>query len=171
MNTASLRTGLLKWVVVLLLAAMVLGAAAMAYWLPVQGYSATCKKSEIITCELERETSNDHRTWQVVLGSNAIATVKIQPRRRESARVLLYLSSSSQTTFAAEFEGTSALAEAEVAAAQLNRVFSSAIPASVRVVAHPPVYFRWLIWGGIGLLVVFVLVIYRELFKPGASDQ
>ena len=110
MITASLRTGLLKWIVAVLLAAMVLGAAAMAYWLPVQGY-------------------------------------------------------------AAEFEGGSALAEADAAAAQLNRVFSSEIPASVHVVAHPPGYFRWLIWAGIGLLVVFVLVIYRELFKPGASDQ
>ncbi|CAN5169621.1 hypothetical protein BH11PSE14_BH11PSE14_11500 [soil metagenome] len=170
MITASLRTGLLKWIVAVLLAAMVLGAAAMAY-LPVQGYSVTCKKSEMIICELQRETSSDHGTWQAVLGTSAIAAVKIQPRRRGSARVLLYLSSSSQTIFAAEFEGGSALAEAEAAAAQLNRVFSSEIPASVHVVAHPPGYFRWLIWAGIGLLVVFVLVIYRELFKPGASDQ
>ncbi len=171
MITASLRTNILKWVLAALLAAMVVGAAAMAYWLPVQGYSVTCNKSEMISCELQRETSSDHRTWQVVLGTNAIATVKIQPMRRGSTRVLLYLISNSQTVFAAEFEGGSALADAEAAAAELNRVFSSAIPASGRVEAHSPAYFKWLIWGGICFLLVFVLAIYRELFRLERQPQ
>ena len=166
MPVSSLRTELLKWVVAALLAATLVGVAAMAYWLPVQGYSVTCKKSELISCELERETSSGFQTWQVALGAKAIATVKVKPRRRGSSRVLLYLNSSSQAVFAAEFEGGAAVAQAEAAAAELNRVFSSATPASGRVVARPPSYFTWLVWGGISFLVLFVLVIYRELFSP-----
>ena len=87
-------------------------------------------------------------------------------RRRGSARVFLHLISGSQAVFAAEFEGGAAVVQAEEAAAELNRVFSSATPASVRVVASPPSYFRWLTWGGIGFLGMLVLVIYRALFGP-----
>ena len=166
MPTSSLRTELLKWVVAVLLAALLVGAAAMAYWLPVQGYSVICEKSTLISCVLERETFSNQRTWQVAFGTQAIATVKIQPRRRGATRVFLYLSSNSQTIFAAEFEDGAAVAQAEAAAAELNRVFSSAEPASVRVVARPPAYFTWLIWGGIAFFGMFVLVIYRALFNP-----
>lgn len=168
MPVSSLRTELLKWVVAALLAALLMGAAAMAYWLPVQGYSITCAKAVLISCELQRDTWSNQRTWQVALGSEAIATVKVQPRRRGTARVFLYLNSSSQAVFAAEFEDDAAVAQAEAAAAaaELNRVFSSAVPASVRVVAHPPAYFTWLIWGGITFLGMLVLVIYRALFNP-----
>ncbi len=172
MIVSSLRTELLKWVVAVLLAAMLLGAAAMAYWLPVKGYSVTCEKSAQISCEVQRETSNDHQTWQVALGTKAVATIKIQPRRRGSARVFLYLSSNSQTVFAAEFEDGAAAAQAEAAAAELNRVFSSVAPASVRVVARPPAYFTWLTWVGIGFLGILVLAIYRRLFRsaPRPND-
>ncbi len=52
MIAASLRTNILKWVLVALLAAMLVGAIAMAYWLPVIGYSVTCDKSELISCEI-----------------------------------------------------------------------------------------------------------------------
>ena len=140
MPVSSLRTELLKWVVAALLAALLVGAAAMAYWLPVQGYSITCAKAVLISCELQRDTLSNQRTWQVALGSEAIATVKVQPRRRGAARVFLYLNSSSQAVFAAEFEDGAAVAQAEAAAAELNRAFSSAVPASVRVVSHPPAY-------------------------------
>ncbi|MGB4812544.1 MAG: hypothetical protein WBP13_08720 [Methylophilaceae bacterium] len=157
------RTEFFKWVVAVLLAAMLVGAATMAYWFTVYGYSVTCHKSDLISCEVQRETFSDRHTWQVALGTQAVATVKIQPRRRGSARVLLFLNSGPQNFFAAEFEGGAAVAQAEAAAAQLNHVFFSSVPASVRVVARPPAYFTWLIWGGIGFLGMFVLVICRAL--------
>ncbi len=165
MIATSLRTNTLKWVLVALLAAMLVGAIAMAYWLPIIGYSVTCDKSELISCEIRRDRFADSQSWQVALGTQAVATVNIQPRRLGSARTLLYLSSSSQTFFAAEFEGGEAVAQAEESAAKLNRVFSSTVPASASIAAHPPAYFTWLIWIGIGLLGMFVLVIYRQLFN------
>ena len=127
MTNSSSRTEILKWIVAALLAAMLVGAAALAYWLPVNGYTVTCEKTEIVSCELQRETSSVSQTSQVSLG---------------------------------------AVAHAEAAAAQLNRVFSSATPASATIVVRPPAYFTWMIWGGLGFLALLVLAIYRELFKP-----
>ncbi|MEO7253522.1 MAG: hypothetical protein ABIZ64_04675, partial [Casimicrobium sp.] len=75
------------------------------------------------------------------------------------------MSSSSLAVFAAEFEGVSAIAEAETAAAELNRAFSATTPACARVEARAPSYLRWLAWGGICLLAMFVLVIFRALFR------
>ena len=37
---------------------------------------------------------------------------------------------------------------------------------SARVEARPPAYLAWLTWGGIGLLGLFVLIIYRALCRP-----
>ena len=102
MTTNLSRTELLKWVVVALLAAVLVGGAAMAYWLPVSSYIVTCKKLETTSCELQREATSEHRTWQVELATKAIATVRIQPVRRGSPRVLLYLVSNSEEFFAAE---------------------------------------------------------------------
>lgn len=166
MPDASLRTEILKWVVTTLLAGMLLGAVAMVYRLPVQGYSVTCEKSEQISCQLERDTSEGLQTLQVALGTQAIATVEVKPRRRGPSRVFLYLNSSSQAVFAAEFEGGAAVDQANAAAAELNRLFFAASSGSARVVARPPSYLAWLAWGGVGLLGMFVLVIYRELFSP-----
>ena len=166
MTNSSSRTEILKWVVAALLAAMLVGAAALAYWLPVNGYTVTCEKTEIVSCELQRETSSVSQTSQVSLGANASAKVKLQPRRRGASRVFLYVNSGSQSFFAAEFEDSAAVAHAEAAAAQLNRVFSSATPASATIVVRPPAYFTWMIWGGLGFLALLVLAIYRELFKP-----
>lgn len=156
----------LKWVVAALLAAMLVDVVVVAYRIPVKRYIVTCEKSQMISCELQRETSADHQTWQGTLGPHAVARVKIQPVRRGAARVLLDLDSGSQAFFAAEFEGGAAGAHAEAAASELNHVFSSAVPASVRVVARPPTYLAWMMWGGIGFLGMIVLVIYRELFRP-----
>ena len=164
--THSPRTTFLKWGLALLLAAILVGAVAMAYWLPVQGYVVACEKSEQISCRLQRETFSDQTTWQLAFGKAAIAIVKVQPRRRGADRVFLYLSSGPQNVFAAEFEGDTALAQAEAAAAALNHVFSSSTPASARVEARPPAYLAWLTWGGIGLLGLFVLIIYRALCRP-----
>lgn len=160
----SVQTDLLKWVVAVLLALMLVGISAVAYWLPVKSYAVTCTKSDLIICVIERETFNSHQSWQTALGTKAIATVTTQPRRRGSSRVLLYLNSSSQNVFAAEFEGGEALTQAEAAATTLNRAFSSLSPASAHIVARPPAYFNWLLWGGIIFLGLFVLIIYRELF-------
>jgi hypothetical protein len=86
--------------------------------------------------------------------------------------VFLYLESPSQAVFAAEFEGSAAVSEAEDARTQLNRVFSSPISASARIEVRPPPYLRWMAWDGIGFLGLLVLAIYRELWKPerSASD-
>lgn len=147
-----------------LLAVTLAGVAAMAYWLPVKRYTVICTKLQTISCQLQRETPSDYPTWKVELGNSAIATVKIQPVRRGAARVFLYLSSASETFFAAEFEGGAAVLQAKTAAAELNQFFSSEFPASVRVIAHPPAYLTWMLWGAISFLGMFVLVIYRELF-------
>ena len=161
---ASVQTNIIKWVVAVLLALMLVGIVVVAYCLPVKNYAVTCTKSEIIICVIERETFSRRESWQVALGAKAIATVKIQPRRRGSSRVLLYLNSSSKNVFAAEFEGSDAFVQAEAAAKTLNRAFSSLSPVSAHVVASPPVYFNWLIWGGIIFFGLFVLIIYREIF-------
>ncbi len=164
MNSSASRSELLKWVAAALLAAMLVGVTAIAYWLPVKRYVVTCRHSQTISCRLQRDTSSEHQSWNIELGSNPMATVKIQTVRRGSARVFLYLTSNSANYFAAEFEGGSARANAETAAAALNGYFSSAHSTSVRVVASPPEYLTWLLWGGIGFLVALVLVIYREMF-------
>ncbi len=170
---ASLPTGLLKWGVAALLAAMLVGAAAMFSWPPVYGYGVACEKSEQITCTLERETSNGREIRKVALGTEVVAKVNVEPRQRGASRVFLYLNSGSPAVFAAEFEGGSAVAEADAAAVVLNRAFASATPASARVEARAPSYLRWLAWGGICLLAMFVLVIFRALFRterrPGVS--
>ena len=165
MPISPLRTELLKWVVAALLAAMLIGATAMVYWLPVYGYDVACEKSEQIACTLEREMSSGREIRKVALGTEVIAKVNVEPRRRGASRVLLYLNSSSPAVFAAEFEGGSAVAEAEAAAAELNRAFTAAAPASARIEARTPSYLRWLAWGGICLLATLVMVIFRELFR------
>ncbi len=165
------RTRLLKWVVAALLAAMLVGATAMVYWLPVYGYGVACEKSEQIACSLERETSNGREIRTLALSTEVVATVNVQPRRRGVSRVFLYLNSSSPAVFAAEFEGGSAVAEAETAAATLNRAFNSTNPASARVEARTPSYLRWLAWGGICLLAMLVLAICRELFRSERQSE
>ncbi len=163
---SSQLTEFLKWVVVVLLAAMLVGVTGMAYWVPVQGYIVTCEQSGLISCEIERRLYTNKQSWQVALGTKANATVKIQPMRRGLSRVFLYLSSSSQSVFAAEFEGGGGVAQANAAAAKLNRIFSSDVPMSASVEARPPAYFKWLIWGGISFFGILVLTIYRELLHP-----
>ena len=159
------RTRLLKWIVAALLAAMLVGATAMVYWLPVYGYDVACEKSEQIYCTLERETFNGRELRKLALGTEFVAAVNVQPRRRGASRVFLYLNSSLPAVFAAEFEGGSAVAEAETAVATLNRAFNSTNPTSAHVEVRTPSYLRWLAWGGICLLAMLVLAIYRELFR------
>ena len=169
--SAGPRTQLLKWFVTVLLAAMLVGATAMVYWLPVYSYVVACEKSEQVACTLERETSNGREIRKIALGTEVVATVNVQPRRRGASRVFLYLNSSSPAVFAAEFEGGSAVAEAETAAATLNSAFNSTNPVSARVEARAPSYLRWLAWGGICLLAMLVLVIFRELFRTERRSE
>lgn len=158
------RNEFLKWLVAALLAVTLVGVIAIAYWLPVNRYVVTCKQSQTNFCQLQRDTSSEKKSWNIDLGSHPLATVKVQPVHRGSARIFLYLNSNSANDFAAEFEGGSARTDADKAAATLNNYFSSAKSAPVRVVASPPEYLSWLIWGGISFLVALVLVIYREMF-------
>jgi hypothetical protein len=164
MNASASRNERLKWIAATLLALMLIGVTAIAYWLPVKRYVVTCRHSQNMSCELQRDTSSEHKSWVIDLGNTAIATVKIQPVRRGSPRVFLYLGSNSADYFAAEFEGGSARANAQTAAAALNDYFSSPNSASVSVVASPPKYLTWLLWGAVTFLFLLVLVIYRQMF-------
>ena len=153
-----------KPLVAVLLAVMLLGGAAMLLRAPVLGYGVTCSKSPQIQCLLERETSDGTQRWQVPLGADAAAVVRVEPRLRSGSRVFLYLTSGSREVFAAEFEGGSAIADAQDAAAKLNRVFASGGEATAKVEARPPAYLRWLAWVGLGVMALLVAVIYRQLF-------
>lgn len=166
MPPPSLRTHFGKWLVVAVFAAMLLAAATVAYRLPVEGYSVACEKVTLISCELVRDTFSGLKTSQVALGPKAIATVKVVPVRRGSARVFLYLNSGSQAVFAAEFEAGAAVAQAEAAATELNRVFSSTTHAHAHVVTRPPPYFSWLMWGAVGFFGLLALAVYQALFTP-----
>jgi hypothetical protein len=166
MLASSLPKEPLKWAVAILLGVMLLGGMGVVYWVPVHGYSVSCEKARQISCAIEQETSSGLHRWDVQLGTKVLAAFRVEPRRRGSPRVLLYLDSSTQTIFAAEFEGGAAVANAQAAAVQLNQVFLSSNPASVRVEARPPSYLRWLAWGGLGFFSLLVFIIYRELFKP-----
>ena len=165
MPISPLPPRLTKPVVAVLLAVMLLGGSAMLFLSPARGYVVACRKAQQIQCALERETSDGTRTWQLALGADATALVRVEWRRRGGSRVFLYLSSGSQETFAAELEGGTAIADAQAAAAKLNRVFTSVGVASTRVEARPPAYLRWLAWGTLGIMALLVLAIYRELFR------
>ncbi len=164
--SSSLHLQLLKWSVVSLLAAMVVGGVALIHFGPVHGYAINCDKALQITCILQRDTSQGPQSWRVPLGTSATAAVQVKTYRRSRPRVFLYLTSGDQSVFAAEFEDGDAVAHAHVTAAQLNQVFSSSTPASCHIEVRPPSYMRPLIWGGFGFFVLLVLFIYRELFKP-----
>jgi hypothetical protein len=161
----------LKWFAALLLAVMLVGVTALAYWLPVKRYIVTCTKSQTISCELQRETSSEYQTWRGELGKNPIATVKIQTVRRGAARVFLYIDSETDNLFAAEFEGGGDVTQARSAAAKLNQFFSSEVTTPVRIVASPLRYLTRMLWGGVGFLSILVLVIYRELFNWKPSSR
>lgn len=146
-----------------LLVTLLVGAIAVAYWGPVRGYAVSCEKASQVSCTLERETSRTVQKWQVPMGDEVSASVQVEPRRRGSARVLLYLHAGTERYFAAEYESASAEADARAAAAALNRLFHSPWPGSIRLEVRPPAYLWWGIWGGIAVLGLFVGILYREL--------
>jgi len=166
MTASALPTTFLKWVVTVLLGLMLSGGVAMVYWSPVHAYRVACKKAQEISCVFERERASGLNSWQMPLGAQAAAVVRVEPRRRGPDRVFLFLQSGSHAVFAAEFEGSAAVAEAEAARAKLNRVFSSEGPAFARIEARQASYLLWLTWGFLGFLGLLVLAIFRELYKP-----
>lgn len=163
----------MKWIVALLLALMFMGGAALVYWGPAHGYLVACEKQAEIACTLERETREGVRRWQLALGSDAEAVVRVVPVRRSTARVLLYLKSPAREVFAAEFKGGEAAVAAAAAAAQLNQVFTSRHPASVRLEIRPPAHMLWLAWGALGFLGLFVLAALQALrrLEPTAASH
>lgn len=118
----------MKYIIPLLLGPLLVAAFAVAYWGPVRGYSVECRKDVQITCAIERETSSATTAHRFTLGSDPKAVVRVQDVRKGPDRILLYLASSAGEVFAAEFEGGSALSEAEAAAARLNGVFAATQP-------------------------------------------
>lgn len=108
----------MKYIVPLLLGPLLVAAFAVAYWGPVRGYSVECRKDVQITCAIERETSSATTAHRFTLGSDPKAVVRVKDVRKGPDRILLYLVSSVGEVFAAEFEGGSALSEAEAAAAR-----------------------------------------------------
>ena len=160
-----MRLQILKWSVAGLLVLMVAGGAALIYFGPTRGYVIDCDKAQVITCVLQRDTSQGIKSWQVSLEADATATVHVKTSRRSASRVFLYLSSGAQSVFAAEFEDSDAVAQAHMAADRLNQVFSSPTLASLRLEVGPPSHMWILLWGGFGFFVLLVLVVFRALFQ------
>jgi hypothetical protein len=172
MFISPLPTRVSKPLVAVLLALMLLGGAVMLYRGPVRSYGVTCTKGQEVHCLLERATSGGMQTSQARLGSDAAAVVRVEPRRRGGSRVFLYLRSGSRETFAAEFEGGTAIDDAQAAATKLNRAFAADGAATATVEARPPAYLRWLAWGALGVMALLVLAVYRELFwRDGATAR
>jgi hypothetical protein len=154
----------------LLLALLVGAGAVMLYQAPVQRYVVACERTTLVTCDREQATAAKTQRWHVPLGANPSAVVRVVPRRRGAARVLLYLQSAATSdVFAAEFEGDKADIASAAAAAQLNRVFRASAPAAVRITAGPPPLFRWFAWGMLGVMGLLVLLGYRNAQSRGAT--
>ena len=166
-----MRLQILQWSVAGLLVLMVVGGAALIHWGPVRGYVIACDKTQAITCELQRDTAQGVKSWQVSLGADAAATVHVKHSRRGPSRIFLYLKSGAQSVFAAEFEGSDAVAQAQSAADRLNQVFASPTPVSLRLELGPPPHMWALLWGGFGFLVLLVLVTLRKLFQVEARPN
>jgi hypothetical protein len=156
-----------KPLLAVLLILMLFGATALVIWGPVRSYGVNCQKADLISCEVRRETAREMNSWQLPMGPDAQAQVRLQRNRRGSPRVLLYLVSSTRQAFVAEFEGGAANENANEAAAKFNQLFASKTPATVSIEVRPPPYLRWMAWGTLAFAALMVLVVYRELFRGG----
>jgi hypothetical protein len=163
----------MKTILFLVLALLLGLGAVLLYRVPVQRYVVACERTTAtppVVCILERARTTGTQRWQVPLGPDARAVVRIMPRRRGYGRVLLYLeSAASKAVFAAEFEGAGAAVEAEAAAAQLNRTLSAAGPAVGRIEVSPPPIFRWAAWSALGVMGLLVLAGYRHTRLPARA--
>lgn len=158
--------------VLFLVFALLLGAAAvMVYRMPVQRYVVACERTTQVACTLEQATNTETRRWNVALGADATANVRLMPQRRGGPRVLLYLTSAAGAIFAAEFEGGDAVITAEAAAAQLNQVLRASTPGSTRVVAAPPSLFRWAAWGMLAVMGLLIIAGYRNVSSSEKASR
>jgi hypothetical protein len=141
--------------------------AALLHWGPVTHYAVECQRSSGTACVIERsKATGTAERWNVDLGPDANATVRVIPRRRSGPSVYLYLHSNGNEIFAAQFEGSDAARDAEAAASRLNQVFSSNLSATARIEARPPAYFRWLSWGGLGVMALLIAALCRAVYFP-----
>lgn len=159
----------MKYIIPLLLGPLLVAAFAVACWGPVRGYRVECRKDVQIICVIERETSLANTAHRFTLGNDPKAVVRLQDVRKGPDRVLLYLVSSVGDVFAAEFEGGSALSEAEAAAARLNGVFAATQPGEARVEVAPSAYLRWMLWGAVAFLALLVLAAHRAMQAKTAA--
>lgn len=162
----SIGIQLLKWSIVLLLAGEIVGGALLLYLSPVHRYTISCEKMQQISCLLEQERSSGRESWQVSLGTSALAIVQVKQLRRSGPQVLLYIQSDNNSVFAAQFVGGDEVGNAQTAATRLNQTFSSTGPASAHVEARSPSYLTWGTWIGFGTFVLLSLAVFRQLFKP-----
>ena len=161
--------------------AVLLGLGALLlYRAPVHRYAVACERmpTEVVSCVLEQTAAPGTQHWQVPLGPDARAIVRVRAQRRGPARVLLYLEAPGRApVFAAEFEGADAATDAETAAAQLNPVLqrqestgaSAAAPPlggrAARVQAVAPASLRWMAWGGLGVMGLLIVAACRHVVR------
>ena len=158
-------------VALVLLVPLLVGAAALAFWDPVRGYDVRCAKEARITCSLGRNTSSGVTSHSFALASPARADVRVQPVRRGSDRILLYLVSAPHEVFAAEFEGSDAYAQAQAAAVQLNTLFAAGQPGAVHIEVKSPAYLQWMMWGGVVFLGLLVAAAARAVPRGSGPPQ
>ena len=161
--------------------AVLLGLGALLlYRAPVHRYVVACERmpTEDVSCVLEQTRSPGTQHWQVPLGPDARAIVRVRAQRRGPARVLLYLEAPGHApVFAAEFAGADAATDAETAAAQLNPVLrrqeasgaSASTPRpgvrAARVEAVAPPSLRWMAWGGLGVMGLLIVATCRHVVR------
>jgi len=155
------RTALKKLLLVIL-GLLTTAGAALVHWGPVRKYVIECERVSDLICTVERSEATGTRRWRFQFSPDTAATIRIVPRRRSSDDVYLYLRSAEHEVFAAQFESLDGVREAEAAAAQLNQLFQSTLPAKTRVEVRPPAYFRWLSWGALSFMVLLIAVAYRK---------
>jgi len=159
--------GALEKLIPPILAVLMAAGAALLHWGPVTHYAVECQRTSVVSCTIERSKSaGATERWNLTLGPDANATVRVIPRRRSDPSVYLYLRSNGEDIFAAQFEGSNAASEAEAAASRLNQVFGSTFPATARIEARPPAYFRWVSWGGLGVMALLSITLCRKVYFP-----
>jgi hypothetical protein len=161
----------MKKALVLIFSLLAAAAAAAAYWGPVQKYTVYCERMTDVVCTLVQADNFGRKGQHLRFSQEVTATVHVIPARmRKSEDVYLYLTTKDKQIFAAAFYGPERHEEASDAAANLNLVFTKAAP-QARVEVEAPTYLSWMTWGGIALLVGFIIIIYRELNPKIAKNK
>lgn len=159
----------MKRALVLIFFLLTAAAAAAVYWGPVQKYIVNCERMNEVVCTIVQVDNFGRKGQRLKFTQEVTATVHVIPARmRKSEDVYLYLTTKDKQIFAAAFYGPDRHEEASDAAANLNLVFTKALP-QARIEVEAPTYFGWMTWSGIALLVGFLIIIYRELNPKIAS--